>query len=676
MGIRRPIREFLAKKKLVDELKRSYSFKIPTPTAECLSISFATVDAPLVSILIPFHNNESYIRRCLQSVAKHEPKCSFEIVLINDGSTESIDLSDIKGLTIVINDRIVGFTKSVNQAIQEAQGTYIYLLNPAAIVYEGFLDELVAVFETNDKVGAVGSMLLHTNGSLQEAGTVFLKGGQLTQIAKVPTYYPEVNYIYPVDCCSGHSMLFHKKDDQGTLNLLDEQFTPTHFAEADLCFRLKYKQGKNIFYTPFSKVVVDQKISNNATSGYSVKGSLFKKYFETFKQKWTKELAAINAKSASQRILDFSDHPPIIFFHDRMPQHDNNSGELRLTEIMKAYKHLNYQVTLVTTANKIDNPYNEYYQRLGIAVVYAHSMKSDIARYFKEMGYAKPIVWMHSATTFARFHEIVRKTFHTYTLVFDMVDIHHLRHKRAMELFPEDKSAQEDYERYLKIETEASQIADIVIPISDQERQYMRTLCADEKMLVVSNIHYAKVELDDIPSFADREGLLFVGSLHTPNIDAINYLIDEIMPLIWATNATMKLHIVGDVAQCFPPERKNIANVIFHGFVPEITPYFLQQRVMVAPLRYGAGVKGKIGQALEYHLPVVSSSIGTEGMYLVDGKHILVAETAADFAAKTLSLYTNETLWKEIQANSSAGLTPFSKEELYKKIKQIEEQLS
>jgi len=148
------------------------------------------------------------------------------------------------------------------------------------------------------------------------------------------------------------------------------------------------------------------------------------------------------------------------------------------------------------------------------------------------------------------------------------------------------------------------------------------------------------------------------------------------MPRIWATNATMKLHIVGDVAQCFPPERKNLANVIFHGFVPEITSYFLQQRVMVAPLRYGAGVKGKIGQALEYHLPVVSSSIGTEGMYLVDGKHILVAETAEDFAIKTLSLYANETLWREIQANSSSGLTPFSKEELYKKINQIEEMLS
>jgi len=561
MGIRRPIREFLAKKKLVDELKRSHSLKITAPTTDRLSISFSTVDAPLVSILIPFHNNEKYTRRCLKSISQHLPKKTFEIVLIDDASTEPIDLSAITGIKVRRNDDLHGFTRSVNAAIQEARGTFIYLLNPSSVVHEGFLDELVAVFETNDNVGAVGSKLLNTNGSLQEAGVVFLKDSRLTQIAKVPTYYPEVNYNYPIDCCSGHSFMFSKKDDDGAFNLLDEQFSPTYFAEADLCFQLKYKQGKNIFYTPFSKIVVNKKIANDTTSGYSVKGSLFKKHGDLFKQKWAKELASIKANTVSQRILDFSAHPPIIFFHDRMPQHDNNSGELRLTEIMKAYKHLNYQVTLVTTANKIDNPYNEYYQRLGIAVIYVHSMKSDIARYFKEMGYTNPIVWMHSATTFARFHEIVKKTFHKYTLIFDMVDIHHLRHKRAMELFPEDKSAKEDYERYLKIETEASHISNIVIPISDQERQYMRTLCADEKMLVVSNIHYSKVPLDNIPKFADREGLLFVGSLHTPNIDAINYLIDEIMPRIWATNATMKLHIVGDVAQCFPPERKNLANV-------------------------------------------------------------------------------------------------------------------
>lgn len=326
-------------------------------------------------------------------------------------------------------------------------------------------------------------------------------------------------------------------------------------------------------------------------------------------------------------------------FNDQVPQYDNNSGELRLTEIIKAYKELNYHVTLVTLDNTIYNAYNAYFQKLGIAVLYINRRHSNISDYFKTVNYVNPIIWMHSATTFNRFYETARKIFKTFSLIFDMVDIHHLRYKRELELFPRDLGIQQAYETYLEIETRASLLADIVIPISDQEKQYMQSFSPEEKMLVISNVHYPKVNVQETPKFEDRTGLLFIGSRHTPNIDAINYMIDEIMPIIWKTDNTIKLHIVGNVAQCFSEDRKSISNVIFHGFVPEVSSYFLKHRVMVAPLRYGAGVKGKIGQALEYHLPVVSSSIGAEGMHLVDGRHILVAENPEDFAKKKPSRY-------------------------------------
>ncbi len=672
MGLRKPIKAILERNRQVVKLNSNYSSRIPAPNGIKVPLHFPISDTPLVSIILAFHNHEAYTRQCLVSILQFLPKSSFEIILIDDHSTDAIDLSDITGVRLIQNKSKQGFIKSTNQGIQHAIGEYIYLLNATSLVQEGFLDELLSVFEEHTDVGAVGSKILNTKGKLLEAGSVFLKDAKLTHVAGKPSYYPEFNYCYQVDYCSARSLLFRKLSDNGMLNLFNEDFTASYFAEADLCYRLRHEQGKHIFYSPFSKIVHYQGVTKGFTSNLHIKEEAYERNFQTFKQKWSKELAAIKAHSIHHRILEFCTRGSIVFFNDQVPQYDNNSGELRLTEIMKAFKQLNYHVTLVTLENDINNSYNAYFQRLGIAVLYLHSRKSTIARYFKAMSYATPRIWMHSATTFNRFYKTARETFKKFDLIFDMVDIHHLRHKRASELFPEDKGISAEYHRYLKIETEASQLADIVIPISEQERDYMRSLCADEKMLVISNIHYAKINLEETPRFADREGLLFVGSLHTPNIDAINYLIDDIMPLIWHTDPSIKLHIVGNVAQCFPAERKSLPNVIFHGFVPEIRPYYLQHRIIVAPLRYGAGVKGKIGQALEYHVPVVSSEIGTEGMFLIDGKHILIAETPEDFAAKTLSLYSDETLWKALQANAISGLAPFSKEELYKKIKQME----
>jgi glycosyltransferase involved in cell wall biosynthesis len=89
---------------------------------------------------------------------------------------------------------------------------------------------------------------------------------------------------------------------------------------------------------------------------------------------------------------------------------------------------------------------------------------------------------------------------------------------------------------------------------------------------------------------------------------------------------------------------------------------------MVAPLRYGAGVKGKIGQSFEYFLPLVTTSIGIEGMKIKDNENAFVADSADEFAAKIVQLYTNKEIWTRFHENSEKSLIPFSKEKLKKQI--------
>jgi glycosyltransferase involved in cell wall biosynthesis len=87
------------------------------------------------------------------------------------------------------------------------------------------------------------------------------------------------------------------------------------------------------------------------------------------------------------------------------------------------------------------------------------------------------------------------------------------------------------------------------------------------------------------------------------------------------------------------------------GFVDDPEPWFAKARVFIAPLRYGAGMKGKIGQSLSLGLPVVTTSVGAEGMHLEDGKNVLLADHPRDFAEAVVRLYRDAALWHALARN-------------------------
>jgi glycosyltransferase involved in cell wall biosynthesis len=250
-----------------------------------------------------------------------------------------------------------------------------------------------------------------------------------------------------------------------------------------------------------------------------------------------------------------------------------------------------------------------------------------------------------------------------------MVDIHHLRFKRAYELEPTNISLKKEYEKFKKLEAEAAEKADYLITISEFEEEYMSQFCNRKKIVTVSNIHYIKTSLQKTLPYENRKDIVFIGSQHAPNIDALYFLYKDIMPLVWQKLPHVKVNIIGSVKNSI----KDIdnENFIFRGFVPDIESYFTTNKLMVAPLRYGAGVKGKIGQAFEYFLPVVTTSIGAEGMQLVHNVHALIHDDAIGFANSIIHLYENEETWSTLQANSEKSLLPFSIEKLKQQLLKI-----
>ncbi|MFZ4106095.1 glycosyltransferase [Flavobacterium sp.] len=678
MGISRTIRYYKRRIEKVGALENIYNKQIikQISTIEKKGINFNSSEKPFVTILIPFYNEVDYTRNCLNFLYNNlTDKYPYEIILIDDNSSEDVDLSYINGIKILKNEENLGFLKNINKGIKAAKGDYVYLLNNDTEVQNNFLEELFFVFENFKNVGAVGSMLTNADGSLQEAGSLFMKDCDINQIVrkKLP-FYPEVNYIYKVDYCSGCSLLFKKIDDSGNLNLLDEQFVPAYFEETDFCFQLKHIQNKDVYFTPFSKVLHYNGVTYNSKKNtdenkLKKKEELFKSNLIKFKEKWGIQLNKIKSTSIPDRIQEIYNNKSIVFFAIMIPEYDKDSGSNRLKEIIDDYVEIGFHVSLIVKFTYFENKYIEYFQRKGVNVFYEHKKYTSIEKYLEKQKLNPSIVWFYSPDVFIKYYKVAKKYCQNAKLVYDMVDIHHLRIQRSIEVESKRASLRKKYLKYKKIETQAAKLADYVIAISGFEENYMKQFCEESKLKIISNIHYPKIDINKTLDFEKRKDIIFIGSTHTPNIDAVRFLYNEIMPLVWNEIPDLNVNIIGNIIDQVSDIKDS--KFIFRGYVPDIEDYFISNKLMVAPLRYGAGIKGKIGQSFEYYLPVVTTSIGAEGMNLTNYKNALINDSSEDFAKSIISLYTDKELWLNLQKNSEDSLEQFSKEHLKKIILQI-----
>jgi glycosyltransferase involved in cell wall biosynthesis len=144
------------------------------------------------------------------------------------------------------------------------------------------------------------------------------------------------------------------------------------------------------------------------------------------------------------------------------------------------------------------------------------------------------------------------------------------------------------------------------------------------------------------------------GFWHKPNTDAVLWFVRDIWPILRRQNPGLRFCIAGSNPSDPVRELDGRDGIEVLGFVPDLTPFFDRARVFVAPLRFGAGMKGKVGQSMMSGLPVVATAIGAEGLGAEDGEHLLVAETPAAFAAQVMTLLDDDAAWTRIQAEARA----------------------
>lgn len=358
----------------------------------------------------------------------------------------------------------------------------------------------------------------------------------------------------------------------------------------------------------------------------------------------------------------------ILIVSGSIPTFDKDSGSNRLKEIITAYKELNYNCILCFDSTENDVKYIEFFNKNNVILFSELKNKNKTILFLKSISNVD-FIWFYGPNSLKKQFKRFKKTLPNSKTIYDMVDIHFLRYKRAIELDPKRISLRKKYRKYFRIETVLAKKTDVIIAISEQEKEVMSSYIDKNKIITISNIHYPKVDIKNTLSFENRKNILFIGSAHTPNIDALHFLHEKIMPLVWTKLPNLKVDIIGNLDKEISDI--NHPNLIFHGYVPEIESFFNSAKFMIAPLRYGAGVKGKIGQSFEYYLPLVTTNIGAEGMFLKHNENALIANNAEEFANEIINLYIDKKLWLKLQNNSETSLKPFSREILKEKLLKI-----
>jgi glycosyltransferase involved in cell wall biosynthesis len=187
----------------------------------------------------------------------------------------------------------------------------------------------------------------------------------------------------------------------------------------------------------------------------------------------------------------------------------------------------------------------------------------------------------------------------------------------------------------------------VTLVVAPYEQSLLAELVPEAPVLVLSTIHDP---MPDGKPFAERTGLVFIGSFqHPPNVDGVLWYAREVLPRLRERLPGVPTYIVGSKV---PPAVRALAadDFVVTGFVKDIEPFFTGCRVSVSPLRYGAGVKGKVNLAMSYGLPVVATSPSIEGMFLEAGRDVLVADDADAFAGAIAQVYRDEVLWNQLRA--------------------------
>lgn len=600
---------------------------------------------PEVSIIIPVYNQWEYTKNCISSIHKHVKDVSYEILVGDDCSTdETINLNDVFSDVIhVRHEQNGGFLLNCNWTAKKARGKYLVLLNNDTQVHPNWLESLVNLMKADPEIGIAGSKLVYPDGTLQEAGGIFWNDGSAWNYGRnSDPNLSQFNYVKECDYISGASIMI-RANFWKSVDGFDETFVPAYCEDSDLAFTARSK-GYKVVYQPASVVTHFEGKSHGTDESQGIKKYQVdnsKKLFE----KWKSVLEENHFPNAENVFLarDRSRHKKHILVIDHyVPHFDKDAGSRTIYQYLQLMTQLGHQVTFIGD-NYFQHPgYTEALQDIGVEVLYGIYYAQNWEQWLAENGSYFDSVMLNRPHITIKYLDKVLEHCSNAKICYYGHDLHYLRDQREYEL-TNDAKFLESSKHWKGVEHNIIKKCHVGLYPSIVEIELLR----NEEGIDGANVEvlqpYALSDFNEETYVASkRKDLLFVGGFsHKPNVDAMLWFVESVYNQLSVEQRPV-LNIVGSNP---PYEITELASDTINvtGFVSddELREFYLKSKLVVVPLRYGAGIKGKVVEAMGMGLPILSTSIGIEGMVELNDT-VAVADESKNFIEQINELLADD----------------------------------
>ncbi len=610
---------------------------------------------PLVSVVVPVHNNYAVTRRCLAALAYAPTRVPFELIVVDDGSSDGTAEAlarEAPGVPVIRHDYARGFNQACHSGVAAARGTFVVLLNNDTEPCCRWLEELLHPFERWPDTGMTGSQLIYPDGRLQEAGGIVWGNGEPWNYGRGRNpHHPGVAYTRQVDYVSGAALAI-RRELWNRVGGFSPEFSPAYYEDTDLAFKVR-EAGLVVRYAPLSRVIHHEGLSCGTDADPATSEGL--KRFQTlhapqFQRKWQHAFEGERDPSfeAAERIKDRGILGRALFLDHGTPRPDRDAGSHAALVEMDLIQSLGYKITFLPANLAWLGSYTEELQRRGIEAVHAPFVLS-LERFLRERGAEFDLIYLTRYTTVRDSLPLLREHAPQARLIFCNADLHYLRELRQLqsaglsgELAEQALAAVRETRRQ---ELEAIAAVDLTLTYSEIEQA---VIAAESLGQAATALCPWVVDTVDQPApLAGRHGITFLGSYqHPPNRDAVESFLADVWPTLRERLPELEFHLYGSgLGPELHEAWQAVPGVRVHGWVDDAAVVYERHRVFIAPLRAGAGIKGKVIAALAHGVPQVLSPVAAEATGLRHGVEVFIAPHPQAWCEATAALLTDDELW-------------------------------